>query len=74
MSSMRPMKSMASDVFEDWVSDNEVMAPWRSRFDDMREGIRCLRRNKRLSRDTFIELLTDEGYGDRYPLIPKSLK
>ncbi len=55
-------------LFQDWVDLNDVIAPWRSRFDDLREMLNVCETRKEAE-----QALEEEGYADRYPKLPEYL-
>ncbi len=54
-----------SNLFDQWANLNQVISPYRSRFDVLREEF-----PKCKTRAEAQELLESEGYGTRYPLLP----
>jgi len=53
------------DLFSAWSSLNQVMADWRSRFDVLREIFPNIKTKVEARK-----LLAQEGYDERYPLLP----
>lgn len=59
---------MAADesLFDEWASLNKIIAPWRSRFDYLREHLwECG------TEEEIRDMIAAEGFLSRYPTLPR---
>lgn len=60
---------MSRDLFDEWSTLNKVMSDTRSRFDGLREAFAVC-----TTRVDAMAALEQEGYQNRYPLLPEWLQ
>ncbi len=63
-----PVHHRPVTLFDEWADLNQVICPWRSRFDDLRKAL-----NSCQTLGEAAAALAVSGFLERYPLLPESL-
>ena len=64
-----PRQHRPATLFDEWTALNQVICPWRSRFDILREKLPGCK-----TIDDARDWIALEGFGIRYPLLPESIE